>query len=391
MTAAATTSVAHAHFAASIAASDAFFNAEATRIADCCRRMAERFTAGGTLFAIGEGAQVSDAQHVSVEFVHPILVGKRALPSVALEGDGTASLRLIAGPNDMCLAVCGGAVTPTITAALMAAKRGGLLTMLITGSAAPATDVDLQFVVETGSPLIVQEVAETAYHVLWELVHVFLDAADSPGASFLGASPSQAVSDADLLAQVVASTLQKAEDIASLRRAVLAQYELAIVKASGAVSARCARGGRLLALGNGGSATDAEDAVIDATAPPVAGWRPVPALALTRDLGVITAVANDVGFDHVFARQIAAFGRPDDIALAFSTSGASRNLLAAMSEARRRGLLTIALSGGDGGALARSPDVDFCFTAPSEQLPRIQEAHATTWHALWSATAERLR
>ena len=113
-------------------------------------------------------------------------------------------------------------------------------------------------------------------------------------------------------------------------------------------------------------------------------------MALTNDIGVMTAIANDVGFDHVFERQIAAFAGANDAAVAFSTSGASRNLIRAMTEARGRGLLTIAMSGGDGGALARSTDVDFCFTAPSEHLPRIQEAHATTWHALLAAAQEAL-
>ena len=105
----------------------------------------------------------------------------------------------------------------------------------------------------------------------------------------------------------------------------------------------------------------------------------------------MTAIGNDVGFDHVFSRQVIAFGGANDVALGFSTSGASRNVVAAMIEARSRGLLTIAMSGGDGGELARSAAVDYCFTAPGDHLPRIQEAHATTWHALLSVVQEELR
>jgi D-sedoheptulose 7-phosphate isomerase len=148
--------------------------------------------------------------------------------------------------------------------------------------------------------------------------------------------------------------------------------------------------GRLLAFGNGGSATDAQDAAVDCLAPPVAGWQSIPAIALINDIGVVSAVGNDVGFDHVFSRQVIALGRAADIALGFSTSGASRNVLAAMNEAKARGLLTIAMSGGDGGALARSPAVDICVVAPTEYIPRIQEAHATAWHALLTVAQEAL-
>jgi D-sedoheptulose 7-phosphate isomerase len=394
MTTAATASIVQAHFAASIAASNRFFDAEAGGIARCCRRMAERFAAGGTLFVAGEGAQASDAQHVSVEFVHPILVGKRALPAVALTAaDGSppsVALPVLARGDDILLVLAAGDLSPASLEALAHARQAGLLTVVVSGAPVPDDAADLAFAVGGGNPLIVQEVAETAYHVLWELVHVFLDRGDADLASFLAPARGRE-SDEDLLAAVVASTREKACDIAALRQAVCERSEAALADASVRLAAHLSRGGRLLTFGNGGSATDAVDAAIDAVDPPIAGWRAMPALALTADMGVITAIANDVGVEHVFARQIAAFGRAGDVALAFSTSGGSRNLLAAMAAARTRGLLTLAMSGGDGGALARSGDVDICITAPSEQLPRIQEAHATAWHALLTAAQERWR
>jgi D-sedoheptulose 7-phosphate isomerase len=195
----------------------------------------------------------------------------------------------------------------------------------------------------------------------------------------------------DLLAEVQVSTLQKARDVCALRTAMQATYGARLAEAGRAVADRVRRQGRLLAFGNGGSATDAQDAAADCLVPPNRGWQRFPALALTNDVGVVTAIGNDVGFDHVFSRQVIAFGGTNDIALGFSTSGASRNVVAAMIEAKSRGLLTIAMSGGNGGELARSVAVDYCFTAPGDHVPRIQEAHATTWHALLSVVQEELR
>ena len=196
---------------------------------------------------------------------------------------------------------------------------------------------------------------------------------------------------ADLIAEVQNSTVEKARDICALRATVQNQCGPRILAAGRAIADRTRANGKLLAFGNGGSATDAQDVAADCLWPPLPGWQRLPAMALTNDSGVVTAIGNDVGFDHVFSRQIIAFGRAEDVAVGFSTSGASRNVIAALTEARARGLLTVAMSGGDGGELARSPVVDFCFTAPSEHLPRIQEAHATIWHALLSVVQEARR
>lgn len=185
-----------------------------------------------------------------------------------------------------------------------------------------------------------------------------------------------------LLGEVRRSTLEKSRDVADLRRRLEAEYVDRIVEAAGAMAAAVAAGGKLLAFGNGGSATDAQDAAADCLTPPDPRWRPIPAIALVDDVATLTAVANDVGYEHVFARQVIALGAPGDIALGFSTSGNSPSVTLALAEAKRRDLLTIALSGGDGGALARSPDVDFCFVARLEHIPRIQEGQATVWHVL---------
>jgi D-sedoheptulose 7-phosphate isomerase len=135
-------------------------------------------------------------------------------------------------------------------------------------------------------------------------------------------------------------------------------------------------------MGNGGSATDAQDAAADCVDPPFQEWRPLPAIALVNDIGVVTAVANDVGYENVFARQIIALGDAGDIALGITTSGSSPNVRAAFAAAKRQGLTTIALTGYGGGTLAQDGNTDFCFIARSEHIPRIQEGHATVWHTM---------
>ncbi len=217
----------------------------------------------------------------------------------------------------------------------------------------------------------------------------------------------------EVLAQVEHSTLEKCREVVALRHALLAGYRDTVVATGTAMSRAFASGGTLLAFGNGGSATDAQDIVADLSNPPVSfslppsGFgskeggdaltrkegvqleklksrtpRPLPAISLTGDIAVVTAVANDVGADNIFARQVIAFGRPGDIALGISTSGNSANVLAALEQAKKQGMLTVALAGYDGGKVARSPAVDFCIVAVSDHIPRIQEAQATAYHAL---------
>jgi glycosyltransferase involved in cell wall biosynthesis/phosphoheptose isomerase len=142
-----------------------------------------------------------------------------------------------------------------------------------------------------------------------------------------------------------------------------------------------ARGGRLLVCGNGGSAAESQHfaaELVGRLRPPAR--EALPALALTADTVTLTAWANDAGYDEVFARQVAAFGRPGDVLVVISTSGRSRNIVLALQEARRRGLDTIALLGGDGGP-ARL-EADTALVVPSDDTQHIQEAHLVTLHLL---------
>lgn len=186
----------------------------------------------------------------------------------------------------------------------------------------------------------------------------------------------------DVLAQVRHSTLEKCHAVMALRQATLSGSRDLIVAAGQAMAQAFARGATLFAFGNGGSATDAQDMVTDLINPPFPAWRPLSAISLTNDIAVVTAVGNDVGYENVFARQVIAFGKPGDIAVGFSTSGNSANVLMALDQARKQGLLTVGLVGYDGGKMMRSSALNFCILSPSDHIPRIQEGQATVYHTL---------
>ena len=190
----------------------------------------------------------------------------------------------------------------------------------------------------------------------------------------------------EVLEQVRYSTVEKCRETITLRQQMLEQSWEQMIAAARALAQAFAHGATLLAFGNGGSATDVQDLVGELRFPPFADARPLPALALTNEAAIITAVANDVGVENIFARQIIAFGQQGDIALGISTSGNSPNMLRAFEQARAQGLLTIGLAGYGGGKMARSPVLDFCLVTPGEHIPRIQEAQATVYHALLELT-----
>ena len=189
----------------------------------------------------------------------------------------------------------------------------------------------------------------------------------------------------DVLAQVRHSTLEKCREVIELRRTILARFQDEIVAAGQAMAKAFTSGATLFAFGNGGSATDAQDLVADLLDPPFAPWKSLPAVAITNDIAVVTAVANDVGFDNIYTRQIIAFGKPGDIAFGFSTSGNSKNVLVAFEQSKKQGMLTVGLAGYDGGKMAHAEyaeAADYCIVAPSDHIPRIQEGQATVYHAL---------
>jgi D-sedoheptulose 7-phosphate isomerase len=192
-----------------------------------------------------------------------------------------------------------------------------------------------------------------------------------------------------VLDQVRASTVAKAAEIGELRRAVGARDGARIAECAREAAARFAAGGRLFAFGNGGSATDAAQ-LATLFLNPGGSAPPLPAFGLANDTSVVTALANDVGPEVIFARQLAAFGGRGDIAVGLSTSGNSENLLRAFDEASRRGMLTIGLAGYDGGQMAELDSIDYLFVVPSSSVHRVQEAQTTIYQVLWELTAEEM-
>ncbi|HEX4214533.1 MAG TPA: SIS domain-containing protein [Candidatus Dormibacteraeota bacterium] len=403
------------HFSAVLAAGEAFFEKEAEALATACWGMARRFHAGGRLVIHApQGAAYSDAQHNAVEYIHPVLVGKRALPAISVRDP--RHLDLLCGPGDIAMAL----------------SEAGLT---VSGET---------FGVPGADPLVAQEVLETAYHELWELVHVFFEhegllaegcteevcvtcgdialaaavvrvsgttalvrtaqgeeEADvslvspvAPGdlvmvhggvaldrvkpieqfsQEFYPFLTNEAVDVPTVLADVAASVRMKWQEVAGLRRA---QDLGVIAETLDAVAERVAAGGRILAFGNGGSATDSADLAADLLD---AG---VGAMDLAGEPAVVTAIGNDIGFEEVFARQVIALGRAGDVAVGISTSGRSGNIARALHQAHTQGMLTVGLAGYGGGALVGDAAVDHVIATDSTYIPRIQEAQATVYHAL---------
>jgi D-sedoheptulose 7-phosphate isomerase len=453
----------------------AFLDAERAHIARACHDMARAFARGGVLIPYGRGPAATDAAHVAVEFMHPVIVGKRALPAIAPTNDptGLSNLERLARPGDIALGLSHGA--NSLEPFLARARARGMLTIAMTGRCGNARhDPDHAFAVPSDDPAIVQEVQETTYHVLWELVHVFfehpglLDEAcitcgdvavearvvalrngtaviekdgareevalelvedvavgdrvlchagvaleklptetGEPKPAIQGSDPSPRAEvsaaptsgtrggdasdptgflypfldagerDLDsVLADVESSTARKGADVMELRRGI---DVAAIDRCAAEVRERLGRGGRLIAFGNGGSSTDAQDVAADLLA------RGHPAVALNNDVATVTAVGNDVGFENVFSRQLIPLARSEDVALAISTSGSSPNVIAGLEEAHRRHMLTCAITGYDGGRLAELSWLDHLFIARSDYIPRLQEAHATIYHLLVEA------
>lgn len=182
---------------------------------------------------------------------------------------------------------------------------------------------------------------------------------------------------AALVDELAGAPLEKAAESDGLRRELIEGQAQEIVACAELMAASLRDGGRVLACGNGGSATSAADLAAE-----LLHGHGLPALCLTNDVAVVTAVANDVSFDDVFARQVMALGRRGDVLVAVSTSGNSENLVRAAREARRRELATIGISGYEGGRMASEDAFDHCFVVRSSSVHRIQEVQTTLYHLL---------
>jgi len=333
------------------------------------------------LLAFGRGPYATDAQHVSVEFVHPVIVGKRALPALDLSVLFHPWLEAILRPEDIVMGFGPPDGDPEVWASLQQAHGQDAMTFAL-----PGVEGSYAVGAATHDPFMHQEIIEVLYHTLWETVHVFFEHRElghEVGASgflypFLG---TEKQGTGDLVAEVASSILMKVHDDATLRAQVAREEADQISNTALAIHERLGRGGKLILFGNGGSATDANDFAIDCVLPPTR-YHSVPAVSLSLEPANITAVANDIGTDAIFLRQLIAQGRPEDVAIGISTSGGSRNIIMALEEARKRNMLTIALLGYDGGEIKRKRLADFPVVVSCDYIPRIQEVQASIYHVI---------
>jgi D-sedoheptulose 7-phosphate isomerase len=352
----------------------AFFDREADRLAAACQEMSERFLAGGRLLAFGRGPYATDAQHVSVEFVHPVIVGKRALPALDLSLMPSEWIGAILRPEDMVMGFGPPEGDSEAEALLDGERKRGAMALYV-------------FRTATQDPFLHQEMIEILYHTLWETVHVFFERRelghDAGDAAFLYPFLGSEKQDTSgVVDEVAASIRAKVEDDARLREAVAQEQSEAIADTAAVIRARVEQGGKLILFGNGGSATDANDWALDC----VLGR--IPAVSLALEPANITALANDIGSEAIFARQLIAHARPEDIAVGISTSGGSRNIVTALEEARKRNLLTVALLGYDGGEIMRRGLADHPIVVRSDYIPRIQEVQASIYHIICELLCE---
>jgi D-sedoheptulose 7-phosphate isomerase len=272
-----------------------FFAKEAHRLALKSREMSERFLKGGRLLAFGRGPYATDAQHVSVEFVHPVIVGKRALPALDLSIAFGPWLKAIAFPEDILMGFGPPEGDPEVWEALQVAGNGGAMTFAL-----PGVEGSYFFESPTEDAFMHQEMVEILYHTLWETVHVFFEhrelGHDVGDAGFLYPFLGQEKQETDGIVEEVAASIEmKVEDDARLRTKVAQEQAGQIQKTAIAIHERLVRGGKLILFGNGGSATDANDWAIDCVLPP-AGYHTIPAVSLSLEPANITALRTMSGW-----------------------------------------------------------------------------------------------
>lgn len=200
---------------------------------------------------------------------------------------------------------------------------------------------------------------------------------------FLHARPKDAASENGALLE---SVRQKALHSVEVKQAFFDANARALVDAARTLAGCYREGGKLLTMGNGGSSCDAAHLAVEFQHPVTAGRPSLPAFNMVNDNAFFSAVANDVGVRHVFARQLEAQGRPGDCVVGFSTSGNSENLIAGFARAREMGLASIGFAGGDGGEMASSGLLTHCLVVATDSIHRVQEVHVACYHILWDLT-----
>ena len=188
---------------------------------------------------------------------------------------------------------------------------------------------------------------------------------------------------ANLELELVESACMKSQESTQIIQKFFAEHSKQVVSTAQAIAGVYQRQGRLFTMGNGGSSCDAAHIAVEFLHPVTTGRPALPAINLAGDQAMMTAVGNDVGFDHIFVRTLIAQGKSGDGVIGLSTSGNSANILRTFDKAKEIGLATIGLTGGTGGEMAMSPSIDHCLVVPTESIHRIQECHLLIYHILW--------
>lgn len=182
------------------------------------------------------------------------------------------------------------------------------------------------------------------------------------------------------------SVRHKAAESVAVKQRFFSEHADQVIIVARAIAGVYRHGGRLYTMGNGGSSCDSAHIAVEFQHPITTGRPALPAINLADNCAMLTAVGNDVGFTHVFTRQVNAQIKAGDGLIGVSTSGNSENLLMAFAAAKRQGAVTIGLAGGDGGRMRANADIDHCLVAPSDSIHRVQETHVAIYHILWDLT-----
>ncbi|CAC9491890.1 Phosphoheptose isomerase 1 (EC 5.3.1.-) [uncultured Gammaproteobacteria bacterium] len=182
---------------------------------------------------------------------------------------------------------------------------------------------------------------------------------------------------------LLSSIHKKVADSVKAKQDFFQKNDRKILQAAQMIAKCYQQNGHLFAMGNGGSACDAAHIATEFMHPVTTGRKALGFTNLTADIATMTAVANDVGGEHIFLRQLLCLAQKNDVLIGFSTSGNSDNLIKAFECAKEMGLSTIGFSGQTGGKIAKSNSVDICLTVETDSIHRVQESHLTTYHILW--------
>lgn len=200
---------------------------------------------------------------------------------------------------------------------------------------------------------------------------------------FMGSEQGDKPETRDKSAELLDSIRLKTEESIAAKQAFFSKYNTVLADIAAAIAESYRQGGRLITAGNGGSSCDSAHLALEFMHPVTAGRPALPAINLSQDNAMLTAISNDIGFQHVLPRQLLALAKPEDVLVVFSTSGNSPNITAACEKAKQLGLTVVAFSGGDGGELATHKAVDHCLIVETDSVHRIQECHLVSYHILW--------